>query len=208
MAYRGYGRTDSNTGISLSSLSETITTSSAVTAVEATVRVSKLDLVGCAANPDVAFVVAQVAGGFFNTATPIPGSRENDVSAVIEIGRLSNSTDPPNVLRVSALVVQCTDASCATPTFLGFQDLGPITKGTSVRLRVRWDPANDRFIFRRGSNPEVFLPYTVPDTTPPGASEKGLVAGSFFPNCTAVPRPVGFIDATFDNVFVNESAAP
>jgi hypothetical protein len=51
-------------------------------------------------------------------------------------------------------------------------------------------------------------PYTVPDTTPPGIQVKLLDAIHFVPNCTTTPRPMAFIDAMFDDVMVNASAAP
>jgi hypothetical protein len=41
-----------------------------------------------------------------------------------------------------------------------------------------------------------------------GDQFKRLGAVHFDPNCTATPRPVASIEALFDDVMVNESAAP
>ena len=81
-------------------------------------------------------------------------------------------------------------------------------RGEMVRLRVQWDRDNHRFIFQRDDDPEVLAPYTVSDSAPPGIQVKLLDALHFVPNCTATPRPVAFIEALFDDVMVNESAAP
>ena len=80
--------------------------------------------------------------------------------------------------------------------------------GEMVRLRVQWDRDNHRFIFQRDDDPEVLAPYAVSDSDPPGIQFKNLGAMHFVPNCTATPRPVAFIEALFDDVMVNESAAP
>jgi hypothetical protein len=88
------------------------------------------------------------------------------------------------------------------------RDLGPVKRGEIVRLRVQWDQNNHRFIFQRDDAPEVLAPYAVSDTAPPGNAVKLLDAMLFVPNCTATPRPVAFIEAWFDDIMVNESAAP
>ena len=77
-----------------------------------------------------------------------------------------------------------------------------------VRLRVQWDRDNHRFIFQRDDDPEVLVRYTVSDSAPPGIQVKDLAAEHHVPNCTATPRPMAFIEALFDDVMVNESAAP
>jgi hypothetical protein len=47
----------------------------------------------------------------------------------------------------------------------------------------------------------------VSDSAPPGDQFKRLSVVHFVPNCTATPRPVAFIEAFFDDMMVNESAA-
>jgi hypothetical protein len=75
-------------------------------------------------------------------------------------------------------------------------------------LRVQWDRDHHQFIFQRDEQPEVFARYAVLDIVPLGTPIKLLNAMQFVPDCTATPRPMAFIDALFDDVMVNESAAP
>lgn len=109
---------------------------------------------------------------------------------------------------VEATVFQCTDAGCSTTISLGFKGLGPINVGQTAKLLLQWDQVNHQFIFQRDDEPEMVIAYTVPDTFPPSNPIKTLRASPGVANCTAEPRPVSFIDASFDNVLVNESAVP
>jgi hypothetical protein len=88
------------------------------------------------------------------------------------------------------------------------RDLGPVKPGERARLQVQWDRENHRFIFQRDDAAEVFAPYAVSDAAPPSIAVKLLDAMLFVPSCTAMPRPMAFMDALFDDVMVNESAAP
>ena len=203
-------------------------TSAAVTAIEATVRVKKVEVTECSiptviVGADLTSVAqvwgtsltsvtqarAGLFGFFFNTATPTPGSAVNDVLAGIAIVRQAPSTDTEKILRVQAFVLHCTDASCIGGTQLDLQDMGPIKRGKKARLRIQWDHANHRFIFQRDGEPEVFSPYTVSDTAPSGSQVKFLGTANTVPFCrlqAGRPRPASFIDAFFDDVLVNESA--
>jgi hypothetical protein len=46
----------------------------------------------------------------------------------------------------------------------------------------------------------------VPDANAPGAPLKKLSVRFTVADCTLTPRPTAFADATFDDVFVNETA--
>jgi hypothetical protein len=109
---------------------------------------------------------------------------------------------------VNFLVLRCDDAGCFVATLLDSGDLGPIKKGKIAALRLQWDPENDQFIFQRDDEPEIFSQYAVSDTASPGAPFKRLQVIHFVENCTTEPRPVAFMEAFFDDVFVNESAGP
>lgn len=205
---RSYGKTDSDTGTSGCSLTLNFSKPAVVTAIAATIQVKKVQAAGCAIpGSAVADIRALLHGSFFNAGTPTPGSSVNDVRATLRLDRASSSTDPPNVLRVQARAFQCTNDTCSTSTSLGFKDLGPVTSGDIVKLRLQWHSDNNRFIFQRDVQPEVFLSYSVPDTAPPSNQFKYLGVLKDVPNCTATPRPVGFMDAFFDDVMVNQSAA-
>jgi hypothetical protein len=205
---RSYGKTDSDSGRLPSELLLIVHNSAAVTTIEATVQVTDVVATGCPGNPEATVAMAGLIGLFFNTATPTPGSHVNDVVASIRIVRPLDATDLPDVLLVRSGVFHCANARCTASSTFHFQDLGLVKRGEMARLRVQWDRDNHRFIFQRDDDPEVVAPYTVPDTAPPSFQGKYLQATHLVPNCTAKPRPVTFTDAWFDDVMVNESAAP
>ncbi len=105
-------------------------------------------------------------------------------------------------------MVHCHDAFCGDFTILGADPLGTVAKGQWVRLLVQWDQDLHQFTFQRGTATPVITPYAVSDTAPPGIEFKALRVDNFVANCTSASRRVGFADALFDNVFVNQSAAP
>jgi hypothetical protein len=149
---------------------------------------------------------------FFNTGEATPGSYLNDVFAYITVGRALDSEDPLDTLRVYGRVVLCNDAGCSNFTTIGSQqDLGTVKLNQKVKLRVTWDPGGNRFIFQKGKGAEFYVTNTVNVGGSPGASNGGykrLQIQNVLPNCTSDPRPMGFIDASFDNIMVNESAIP
>jgi len=83
-----------------------------------------------------------------------------------------------------------------------------VKRGEIAKLRVQWNRDNHRFIFQRDATPEVFAPYAVSDTAPPGSAVKLLDARHLVPHWIATPRPMAFIDPWFDDVMGNKSAAP
>jgi len=174
LVYRSYGKTDSDSGRPRNELLLIFRNSAAVTAIQATVQVNDAAATGCPSNPEATVAMAILGGLFFNTATPTPGSAENDVAAGIGIERASDATDPPDVLRAVSFVFRCTNANCATDSELHVKDLGPVKRGAMAGLRVQWDRDNHRFIFQRGGDPEVVAPYTVSDTAPASGSNKML----------------------------------
>ena len=205
---RSYGGTASDLGISFGGFAFAFKNPSTITAIGATVQVRNFKSTGCPSNPNSTIVAADIFGEFFNVGTPVPGSRVDDVFAIVELVRFSNSTDPPNVLRVDAIVFRCHSDDCSARTLLSFTPLGTVTTGQWVRLQMQWDQANHQFIFQRGRQTPVIVPYTVSDTAAPGFQLKDVEVVQLVANCTAAPRPVGMIDSLFDNVSVNQSAIP
>lgn len=208
MFYRAYGKTDSDSGGLFNGLILGFSNSAAVTAIKATVQVNDIWATGCPTNPRTTVGSATLGGFFFNTDTETPGSAVNNVRALIGISRGSGSADPPDVLRAVSVVRHCADADCLVGPNLHFKDLGPVKRGEMARLRVQWDRDNHRFIFQRDDHPEVVARYMPLDTPPPGIRGKGLAIYDIVADCTATPRPVAVMEASFDDVFVNESAAP
>jgi hypothetical protein len=158
LVYRAYGRTDSDSGMSRNELGLFFHNSAAVTAIKATVQVTDAAATSCPGNREATVAVAMLDGRFFNTAPPTPGSAANDVAAGIGLVRASDSTDPPDVLRMRCAVLHCTSADCMAPSELHSQDLGPVKRGEMVGLRMQWDRDNHQFIFQRDDDPEVLAP--------------------------------------------------
>jgi hypothetical protein len=207
---RSYGETASDAGTSLGAFDFAFRNPSTITAIRARIQVRSITSTGCPSNPTPTLAIADIFGFFFNAGIPIPGSHVDDVFASMSVGRFSNSPDPPGVLSVDAVVVHCHDVNCSDRTFLSVTSLGTVTTGQWVRLLMQWDQANHQFIFQRGTLPPVIVPYLVSDTAELGVQSKDLEVVQFVANCmpTALPRPVGKVDALFDNVFVNQSAQP
>ena len=183
----------------------------AVTAMKATIKVNCMKAGSCLTSDDPGRTVAQVqvAGSFFNSSETNPIDQQGDVRAGCIVLRASNSTDPINSLVVIAFINQCTDSFCSkyvnlpgTPIFMGNVDIGK-----SVTLSVQWDEVNNQFIFQRDNEPPIYyIYYDVLDENPPFNSFKQLcVLG--VPLCEEEPQPVTSVEAYFDNVYVNHSAA-
>jgi|RhiMetdeSRZDD1v2_1073273.scaffolds.fasta_scaffold900828_1 hypothetical protein len=207
---RIYGKTDSDHGRDEGSLFLTFSNSAAVTAIKATVQVNDVRAYGCPSNPLPTETVTVLGGSFFNTATPTPGSDVHDVWAAIGLVRNSDMRLPTDVFFAVSIVGHCTTATnetCKDSTWLHSRGLGLVKRGEKVTFRVQWDRDNHRFIFQRDEDLEVFAPYTLSDTALPGRPRKGLRIGYEAANCLATLRPVAFIEAFFDDVLVNESAA-
>jgi hypothetical protein len=207
---RSYGENNSNAGTSLGAFDFAFRFPSTITAIRARMQVRSITSTGCPSNPAPTLAIVDTFGYFFNAGTPIPGSHVDDVFATVGVQRVSNSTDPPGVLRVIGIVVHCHNVDCSNSTFLGLTgtSLGTVTTGQWVKLLMQWDQANHQFIFQRGALPPVMVPYLVSDTAELGIQSKDLEVVQIVANCTGTPRPVGRVDALFDNVFVNESAQP
>jgi len=203
---RSYGNIYSQSGNTLNLFRVAFTIPSTITAIRSRVQVRNVESTGC---PDLTptQATAQILGFFFNSG---PG----DVIAGVALRRRSDSTDPPGVLEIFYFVNQCTDADCiqSHPLVDGGEGLlGTVNTGEWVRLLVQWDNTSlpqHRFIFQRDSGTPKIISYSVPDGAPSGVQLKTLGADNFVASCSGFGKPVGMVDALFDNVFVNQSAQP
>ena len=215
LSNRTYVKNDSDSGASSAHNGIVFADGSNIETIVATVLVKKLQLPVCSSNvvdPFDTFVRARIGGTFFNAGPRTPGSYLNDVFAWIGIGRTTPAEDPPDTLHVYARVMHCDDATCSNTTWIGYEDpydLGTVKLNKKVKLRITWDPAIDRFVFQKGKDAEVPISYAgYSDALSPGASNGGvkrLQVQNILPNCTDDPRLMGYIDASFDNIKVNES---
>jgi hypothetical protein len=137
----------------------------------------------------------------------MPGERlqKNDVYAWIGIWRDSESTDDNVTARIGTRIKLCTNATCSSTYTAYSGSLGTIKEGQQAVLSVEWDKANHKFSFQRDKQAAVVVPYdpaTFPDTLAPTIVIKRLQIDTEVPNCTSNPRPTGFINALFDDVYM------
>jgi hypothetical protein len=206
---RIYGQTNSDSGWGVGGSRLYFAEGDKVTAIKATVQVNWVEAKGCSNNPSATQARVRLSGYFFNTDTPESGSALNDVLAYIFIQRRSDSTSGSYILGVGANVYRCTNSNCTSGDLIGTENLGTISFFERVILSIRWDQANHRFIFQLNWQSPIHIPYNLPDISPPGLqNNKRIELSHIVPNCTGEPRPVAFMDAYIDKVFVNKTAAP
>ncbi len=186
----------------------------AVTAMKIVGTVTAFDLEGCGGNTDRVRAL-RISGFFFNTYADgghveLGSGNIDDVIASIHLETRGSYEDPPDVLRVIAFVSRCIDPECFSDSLFFREDLGEYRVGDSIRLLMRWDEENDRFIFRRDDEPAVIYNYAgfLTNAGEPGFPQKRLGISNRVANCPEGPRPVAFIEALVNRVAVNESAAP
>lgn len=202
LSAKGFGDNVSDIGAS-TVRNSLLMTKTAATTMRATVTMRTASAVACAANTGSASVArARLLGFFFNAGTPQPGNLYNEVLALVQLYRASNSTDGSGVLRVSAYVGICSDDSCINTSQIGAVDMGTATVGTPVALQMSWDKTNNQFLFQRDNQTAVSIPYTVSDTNASTNPIKRLEINNSMAHCTA-----GRVSATgtadFDNVQTN-----
>lgn len=208
LSRRTVGLTNANTGQVSDGLPLMFINPEDVTAIKATVTVTQADIIECAANNQtINRTRARLFGEFFNTGTPTAGSAVNDVFAQIALERRSDSPEPPGVFNVKAFLVHCKNNDCTTSDYINtVKELGTVAVGTPVTLWMRWDAANNRFLFKRDAEAWVTISYKgYSDAAQPGRLTKGVAVINNVDSCTSEPT-AAFIAATFDNVSVNSSA--
>jgi len=206
LASRRYGGTDSDNGADFSGLRLDFADPRSVTAIRAQVQVMSFQARGCASNSSASTYTGMDFGGFFfNSGTPTPGDATDDVLAVINVFRTSDSKDPPKVLQIVGNVLHCTSQDCTSTTPLGGSpvSLGTVNLGVPVRLFIAWDKANHQFLFQRANDVMVAVPYSVSDSADPGINQKRFQSFGFVANCTTTPRPQGLMDILVRQVEIN-----
>jgi hypothetical protein len=169
---------------------------SQVKAVSFTLAVDEMKVVDCGSSSSLGTV--GFFGDYFNPTGATDG-QTGDIVASIGVTRFSQT----GALDVGAAVSQCQDAQCNGQTTIGFQDLGLVKAGSTNTLSAIWDQPNHQFIFSLNHNPPSTVPYTMPDSFPPGKADKSFFVFGDVPHCTTKPRPFASIDARFGNVYVN-----
>jgi hypothetical protein len=204
LMYRSFGPKTSNSGMIRNEFVLLFRHPELVTAIQAAVTVTDADTTDCPGNAESTVARAALSGRFFGGRGGTPEGDVKDMVAFIGIIQVSGFTP----LRAQSFVYSCANQPCTTGMTLHRQDLGAVKRGEPTRLRVQWDRVQEQFIFQRDEQPEVFAKYAVSDIVPPSIPAKLLTVMQFVPDCTAATRPMAYMDALFDDVMVNESAAP
>jgi hypothetical protein len=180
------------------------------------IRVNEATARDCAANPGT-----NVSGRFqfvsFNTQGNVSPNLAGDVHGIVRV--LRQAGDPPGELRVQGVAFECVDANCTqtqcvSPGCVGTGDsvdLGTAQVGQWVTGMAGIDFTNDQLVFQRGSQPIQTISYAGKSDADPAAGPVARARiGSNVPNCLNVgdPRPVGWMDANFDDIQLNQSAIP
>jgi hypothetical protein len=193
----------SNTGVSNADNNLRFPDPGAIIAMAASIKVNDVEVTGCTDNPTPTRARARVIGSFFNTGTDLPNGSVNDVLAYTFIHRRSDSTDKPGILEVFGEVVRCADPSCFGVDYINSEKLGDLRLGQWADIVIQWDQANHQFVFQFNKKSPVYMPYPFLDTLPPVIPFKYLGMSQRIANCMG-ERQLGFMDAEFDNIFVNE----
>ena len=207
---RTLGSATADSGLSFVNFNENLVNANAVTALRAKVTVNALEVNACPSNPAIAEARARIVGGFFNVGTPAPGSQLGDAIGQVKVTRFSNSADPAGVLRVIGSLAICTTADCNNANLVGNAvDLGTVSVGQSLTIQIQWDQPGKAFLFGRDNGAfSGSVAYTEADASPPSLAFKQVSTRVSVPACLSAPAVSATVDASFDNIAVNRSAAP
>lgn len=144
--------------------------------------------------------VATLRGSFFNNGTSTgPGDLTGDVIAGINIRQASRRGRT-----IWAFISRCDTPACVFTSEFASTKLGTWTPNVATVATIRWDPANNRFLFRASGFPGQSLAYSQDDTHAPRVlvKELGVITGVWECGVNVA------IDALFDNVEINAAALP
>ena len=193
LAHRVVGNVNTNTGLNNSANRLRFATHRGFHSIRFKVNVTEVDVQGCDAVNTTAAGRVGFFGAYFSDSV-------GTVSAFLFARRESDSTDAPNLLRVTGNVTHCTDAECSSGEDLGTVDLGTMPIGVNTALSLRWDEANNRFIFRKNLEPIQSISYTLPVVVK--RQGRTLSVGGEVPNCRTAPRPFAKISTFLDSVMI------
>lgn len=195
LAVRSYGATNSNHGNGFASSELHFANPIPIKTIAAALTVRQASGTGCPANTANSGGHAILQGSFFNSGT---GNPNDDVQALLFFNHLA--TDRQGDLFGVALLHW-------EGQFFGGVGLGALSVGQKIVAQLSWDQPHSQFVASwtdvlTGKMTQVFLPYTMPDTTPPAAPDKLIGVRTFPPNCVGTQMTFADLDATFDTVWI------
>jgi hypothetical protein len=202
MAHRVAGLTTASIGQRRSSNRLRFPNGQHVTAVQFTVRVDDVAVLGCAApEASISRGFAGFVGVLFNDgSSPEPTNATGDVAAFIFVERRSTSTDPEGVVSVLAGLYRCTSASCqAVP--IDERVIATVPIQTDVTLRMVWEEALQQVHFQVNTNPIETFSY--PQSVVTRRFFRVLQVRGDAANCADGTQPFARMTTSFDNILVN-----
>jgi hypothetical protein len=195
---RNFGARDSDSGIQYSESEVYFVKPNLINSIRADVTAS-FSGTACPTNStDYTHTQVQIGGSFFNTGS---GNASDDI-AVGLIDWIDSTKPTTQLISVYWGYIW---PGAATDTFLATYPVG-----TELTATLKWDKTNHQFIASTKVKDEpdqtaerVAIPYPYPDTTLPASPVKSLLASQHTLNCTSAPT-YGQVEATFDNVIVNQ----
>ena len=192
---RAFGATNSDSGNGFGNSSVNFI-NPGVSDISAQVTVRNANPQDCATNSGVTHTTALIVGNFFNDGS---GNPANDVTAFLQLDRMSPNQPPQNV-DVGGFL--CYAGQCFDNV-----DLGPVNVGDQVTVELAWDQPNHQFTVSlnypaRHISHKQSMPYTMSDTTAAVNPYKSLQASVAPANCTSGGTSAD-LDVTFDNVMTN-----
>jgi Putative metal-binding motif/Bacterial TSP3 repeat/Thrombospondin type 3 repeat len=166
-------------------------TPDSVTSIQADTRI-------VAISPGDRNLRARMQGAFYNDSAAIDGQTGN-IHA--EIGIRDQDSNAANGLAGHYFLYRCDNADCSSDTLLVYREppsWGPLFPGDVQTISIAYDEAANTFSFTFGGQTEVVSSPT-PRVRPPVNGWKGIGTR----NSDTVNSPMGYIEATFDNVYVN-----
>jgi hypothetical protein len=178
-----------------------------VTAMAAKVTVFRAEAEACAANPAASRARAQLLGFFFNNGSSTgPTDRTGDILAGMnkDLDRDGRS--------IVAFISRCLDTACtSSPTLVSHVFAATWSPRHPDTLQLQWDREGQQFLFAvnpgAAGEETAALSYPASDAFPAVQAFKAIRASHSAANCAEARKQVS-MTATFDDVLINESAAP
>ena len=175
-----------------------------VTDLKLTITPRTMALGNCAAGGNPASAAVEVSGGFFsaNSGAAAGASRFMDVRASMYLYHVAS--DATSAGQIYAYVLRCLDDECRSQEVIAATTLGTATLNTPVTLEMRWDKANQRFVFQRDAQAAVNLSYAgqATDLAPAHDMTKRVQVWGQPPNCTS-GRVSVYTGVDIDDVYTN-----
>jgi hypothetical protein len=199
LAVRVYGATNSNQDDQYGPSELHFSNPTPVRSIATELVVRRTSSLGCPANTTLynSHAHTLLQGNFFNSGS---GNSADDVQGLLIFDHADS--DAQGVVTVSAFMHW-------QGQFFGFVGLGTINVGQKVIAKLSWDQPHSQFVASwadavTGKVTQAFLPYTMPDTTPPAAPDKLIGVRTWAPNCLGTQMLVTDMDTTFDRVWIGK----